>query len=311
MVHPGPISGPSLGRAYVCLPLYIALTLILTVPSLSAATAGDDSSLLPTLLGERITMSPDTLVAVHGTVRDAVTDEELEGAIVRLSGPGDLAPAVDVTDEMGRFLMGEVTPGRYELSITRLGYDEVWDSLTVTGKSSIELSVGMVPVAIELEPLMVRRLPGLSPEMAGFEERRERGIGRFLSRDQIETRGTSQVSDLFRQLPGITVERTAATRGGGGGRLFMRGNCPPSIYLDGQRAAAGPVDIDAYVSGADLEAVEIYSASQTPPQFSYGRCGAVVLWTRPAAMQEEGRQFSWGRLALAAGFLGASIFLRP
>ncbi len=305
MASPDPSADVPRGRELVCLPLgCVFMLLILSAPLLAAT----DASSLPAG-GPPSAM--DTVVVVEGTVRDALTREELEGAVVHLSGAPGVVPTSTATDEEGRFHLSQVRPGRYEFRVSRLGYEELWDSLTVTGESPIELEVGMVPQAIELDPVLVRRLPRLSPEMEGFEERRDRGIGRFVSRSEIEARGTSQVSDLFRQLPGVTVERTSATRGGGGGHLLMRGSCPPSIYLDGQRAAAGPVDIDAYVSGADLEAVEIYSASQTPPQFSYGRCGAVVLWTRPAAMQEEGRQFSWGRLALAAGFLGASIFLRP
>lgn len=305
MASPDPTADSSLGRDLVCCPLGCVLMLLIPSAALLATT---DTSSLPT---EGPPATLDTVVVVEGTVRDALTREELEGAVVHLSDAHGLAPSTAATDEDGRFQLSQVQPGRYEFRVSRLGYEEVWDSLTVTGESPIELEVGMVPRAIELDPVMVRRLPGLSPEMEGFEERRDRGIGRFISRSEIEARGTSQVSDLFRQLPGVTVERTSATRGGGGGHLLMRGSCPPSIYLDGQRAAAGPVDIDAYVSAADLEAVEVYNATEAPPRFSSGRCGAVVLWTRPAALQGEGRAFSWGRLALAAGFVGATLFLSP
>jgi len=308
MASPHPSAVSPLGWGSVRSSLRYAF--LLFVPTLPLAAATDVAS-LPAPAAPAAPAAMDTVVAIEGTVRDALTREVLEGAVVHLSDTPGADPASAATDAEGRFHLSQVRPGRYEFRVTRLGYEEVWDSLTVTDESIIQLEVGMVPQAIELDPLMVRRLPRLAPEMEEFEERRARGIGRFLSRSEIEARGTSQVSDIFRQLPGVTVERTAATRGGGGGHLLMRGSCPPSIYLDGQRAAAGPVDIDAYVSATELEAVEVYSATEAPPQFSHGRCGAVVLWTRPAAMSDEGRAFSWGRLALAAGFVGATLLLNP
>jgi TonB family protein len=149
--------------------------------------------------------------------------------------------------------------------------------------------------------------------LAGFEERRERGLGRFITRADIERLRPAHTSDILRTVPGVTVLTRDNTTGQGPvrpdrravlqgrepaptvfdlttrARIRLRGaSCAPQFYLDGARLAEFPeVDVDAFIP-ASIGGIEIYAGGAAiPPQFAApgtpdggSRCGAIVLWTR-------------------------------
>jgi hypothetical protein len=246
------------------------------------------------------------LVPVEGMVTDRISGEPMEGVAITLRHIVRAELPSVITDRAGRFRIPAVPLGLYRMEATRVGYHEVRDSMVVTGEGTVRIEVAMVAAAIELEPVVVTATRRLTPEMREFEERRERGIGRFLSRDDIERLAPYRVSDLFRRMPGLHVEPGPRGRGGD---VFMRGGCRPAVFVDGMRSATGPLDIDGSVSTGDLEAVEVYSASEAPMRFAYGSCGSIVLWTRPGG-SEEGEPFSFRRLFVAAGILAGFLLLR-
>ncbi|MFW5904815.1 MAG: hypothetical protein ACOCUZ_01230, partial [bacterium] len=88
-----------------------------------------------------------------------------------------------------------------------------------------------------------------------------------------------------------------------------RGNCQPSIYIDGVlvRTVAG-TDLDQVLPPDHLEGLEVYSASQTPGQFIAGRCGTIVAWTHTPT-NADGHPMDWGRLGAAAGIVLAVFTL--
>ena len=109
-----------------------------------------------------------------------------------------------------------------------------------------------------------------------------RGEGHYITREEIESRNTSRLTDVVRNVPGIRIMRT---RGGNGVRFVsaasMRLNCAPMIWLDGQRAPGMELD---EITASDIEGIELYSGpSQTPLRFSQNQqstCGTIVIWTR-------------------------------
>jgi hypothetical protein len=117
--------------------------------------------------------------------------------------------------------------------------------------------------------------------LAGFWDRRSRGFGNFVTRDEIEKRDPHDFVDIVRMVPSVQV----LTKNGRKVLRLGRGStrdCPPQYWVDGLRIeSASP---DEFVP-QDVEAVEVYSGPATiPPQFiarfnSY-TCGAIVIWTR-------------------------------
>jgi outer membrane receptor for ferrienterochelin and colicin len=126
--------------------------------------------------------------------------------------------------------------------------------------------------------------------MRGFEERRRGGLGRFLGPEDIARRNPIVASDIFRMVPGLTVERSEL----GSPSVAMRGifaeTCVPAVYLDGHfMSDLTADDIDSWVKPKEIAGIEVYVGPAVPPQFTTGMagsgitgevCGSIVIWTK-------------------------------
>ncbi|HTK56268.1 MAG TPA: carboxypeptidase regulatory-like domain-containing protein, partial [Gemmatimonadales bacterium] len=92
--------------------------------------------------------------AISGRVTDGATGAPLAGVQVRIVGTGQGA----ATDTGGRFRLREVRPGRWTVTVLRIGYRQSRrDSVVVTGGEVARLEFAMVPVAVEVESLSTGR----------------------------------------------------------------------------------------------------------------------------------------------------------
>jgi hypothetical protein len=94
--------------------------------------------------------------------------------------------------------------------------------------------------------------------------------------------------------------------GNGADSVFVRGmttnRCVASIYIDGARMPGISADeIDGWVRPEEIAGIEVYTGLTAPPQFvdPFNRCGAIVIWTTPAARARPRLSFrQYGSLAL-------------
>jgi hypothetical protein len=122
--------------------------------------------------------------------------------------------------------------------------------------------------------------------LGSFDERRARGIGTFVTREEIERRQTNRLSDVLRGRRGLVLVRTPS--GGYGVRFGLASGrqrrCLPDLWIDGQRARGLEIDD---IPASTVEGIELYSSIATVPfQFSTSgagteRCGTIVVWSRP------------------------------
>lgn len=215
---------------------------------------------------------------LHGIVRDSA------GAPVHQADVGIVAlHKLTRTDESGRFRIDAVPVGTVSVSIRKLGFEPQTIPHTVSPRGFDTLTVVMsVKVAalpgVRISERELRRMLWIED----FYRRRTRGIGTYLTRDEIDARRASRVSDALRDTPGIRFVRV---RGGTGVRFMSapsnRRDCTPMLWLDGQRAPGMEVD-DLPVN--EIEGIELYHGpSTTPMQFSQGAvttCGTIVVWSR-------------------------------
>lgn len=188
------------------------------------------------------------------------------------------------TDNAGAFVLPRVDPGQTEVSVRRLGYMPLSLQVDVRPNASDTLIIVMVAQALEL--------PGVAIDeqtkrhmlwIEDFYRRRAKGIGgTYYTRDDIEARHASRLSDVLREAPGVRFIRT---RGGSGIRFDspanFRRDCVPQYFVDGQRVPNLEIDD---LSARDVEGIELYAGpSSTPTQFQQGAvtsCGTVVIWSR-------------------------------
>ncbi|WP_396221813.1 carboxypeptidase regulatory-like domain-containing protein [Gemmatimonas sp.] len=239
---------------------------------------------------------PDTLDAtnvqvVRGTARlegvarastSGAGNQPLANARVTVWGSGlETRSASD-----GRFTLSGLPSGSYLLETTAIGYQpsreiiELRADATLTANARLERLLMLDTVQVRAQR---RRL--LGPAMAGFEERRQRGFGKFLGPEELSKRVESQTSDLFVNLAGVRV-----VPGVGGDRVLLRGDfrgsCVPTVFIDGVRIPNpdGQDSVNDYVMPMDIRAIEVYVTAVTrPPEFAIGTstCGSIVIWTGP------------------------------
>jgi hypothetical protein len=249
---------------------------------------------------------------VVGQVVDGETRQPLEGVTVRLRWEIDtLARRVETwgatTDARGRFTFRGLPDGRYRLELARAGYGTLVDTVSFRASLGLRVEAELVPEAVEMEPLLAvvearsRRL-----EASGFYQRRDRGFGQFVARDEIEDRDPARVTDLLATMRGIWLGPTAGP--GDGRSLSMRGGCVPEIFLDGIRTMR-PFSLDASLHPDDVAGIEVYHSSELPVQYRVSGCGAVVVWTHVPNADESGDPWSWGRILPFVGVVGAAFLL--
>jgi hypothetical protein len=219
-------------------------------------------------------------------VQSAETGDPLSGARVALPELG----LERVTGADGGFSIREVPLGRHRVVTEYVGMAS--DTVTVALLGDV---ANLVLLALETSPVSVPELrvevkrQYAHPRIQEFYDRRERGIGRFITGEDI---GMANVEWALRRLPGVHVSpcgrgATAYCLSVGRGRSFF-GRCgEPHVYLDGFRLWAGyPGDVLARLNSLRhrIEGIEVYqSPAGVPGRFrSLGdACGIMLGWTRP------------------------------
>ncbi|MCR4340209.1 MAG: TonB-dependent receptor plug domain-containing protein [Gemmatimonadaceae bacterium] len=217
--------------------------------------------------------------AVSGTVLDSLGGA-ITGARVSIEGSN----AATITDDGGAFRFQRVSPGTITLNVRRLGYRQRSVTVESGGPGATGIVIRLVAVPELLPTVEVVRKPEVfEARLAGFNARRERRVGHFITRDQLDRHDSPRFADALRAVPGVVVR---PLRGSGGGRtVAIRGNCSPLVFFDGFPAASGPVDLDM-IDLASVEGIEVYSGLATvPPEFrsiqGTERCGVIAIWSRP------------------------------
>lgn len=246
--------------------------------------------------------------SVAGLVWDSLKASPVSGASVRIAG---LEREVR-TDTTGRFRFGALLAGRHDLQVRRLGYAGRDTTLEVAGPVVAVVKVAAAQLLAQVEV----SAPVVSARMAGFEERRKQGQGRFITAEELEKVNHRQLTDVVaglggslriirnqgvgylsngqQQAAGALREGTAppaskqmvfseATEGG-----RLRG-CLVQIYVDGLRIYGmgpdkneTPPNIDEFLV-RNIQAIEFYSSPSTTPaefQSTTSQCGTLVIWTR-------------------------------
>lgn len=219
------------------------------------------------------------LGGIRGIVRDSL-GQAIIGAQITIPGSQLLAE----TDDSGRFELAKIRPGMLALRFRRLGYQPDTVELLVLAGKTVPLDVTLARGQVALTPVVITGRADLTGWRAGFYQRKDIGTGHFYTSDDIDKRNPGQLSDMFRSIPGVTVQ---PSRGMIRNQLRFRGarGCAPLTVLDGAALPSGEFDIDA-ISPRSIAAFEVYTGSIVPPQFSVSpgigmrTCGMVVIWSK-------------------------------
>ena len=215
--------------------------------------------------------------SIVGTVRDSLGGA-LSGALVVVQGTNLRA----ITDSEGAFRFTRLRGGDLTLLVRRLGYRPESPTVRVDPFAETRTEVHLAALAMRLPTVEVRRqVEVYDSRLAGFNARREKHVGHFVSREDLDRMRSARFVDALRQIPGVQMRPLR----GGGTTIALRGSrCPPLVFIDGFPADAGTMDLDM-LDLASVEGIEVYSGVATvPPEFMGARgthaCGVVAVWSR-------------------------------
>ncbi|CAN5227326.1 hypothetical protein BH23GEM2_BH23GEM2_14120 [soil metagenome] len=210
-----------------------------------------------------------------GVVTDAGR-EPLDDVEVTVVEPGTLRRSTK-TDARGRFDLGEFPAGAVSFRVRHLGYEQRTVQVQMgTGELPTSVEIALIPIPEELEEVYVSTSP--QGRLRGFYQRRQqRGtFGRFLEQEDIRRIGARHASELFRNVPGISIASI-----GTGNAIRIR-SCQPMVWVDGQRVPGA--ELDEVVLASDIAAIEFYPSSAGVPAQYQDRgnrlCGLILVWTR-------------------------------
>jgi TonB family protein len=215
---------------------------------------------------------------VHGVVRDS-----LGGAVFSAHVSIKGLTAATTTDSTGAYRIGGITPGATVLEVRRLGYRPASQPVTVVSGGEIEVNIGLAPVPEQLAPVEVRRrATAYDSRLAGFNERKSKHVGYFVTREKLDRMSSARFVDALRDMPGVSLR----TLRGGVATVSLRGaRCAPVFYMDGFPARAGVMDLDM-IDLSGVEGIEVYAGmSSIPSEFMSvaggETCGVIAVWSRP------------------------------
>ena len=204
------------------------------------------------------------------------TREPIAGVHVQLVGTRVAA----FTDSSGTIAMRGLPSGTpISFQARAVGFRMASFEITLPTGTQVERVLDLEPQDVSLDTVRVAAAPSTDWRSAdGFELRRKRGIGYFITQDMIEERQANSLTDILQIVPGLW---TSCRGGTCDVQMFASGkNCRPEYFLDGYPATnATGWDFPARTVGA----VEIYrSLFEVPPEFQRSnlRCGVIAVWSR-------------------------------
>lgn len=267
-----------------------------------AAVREEGAEVVSIALASGAVAGASTAAAVRGTVIDSARGVPLAGATVFLAGTEHEA----TTDSAGGFTLAGVPEGRYAVAFAHPRLDslasvpepvevavgaagEVAVALGIPRGAAPRVAAAPVPRAAPTDTAAVR-LEGITVtaeaaarvlSVRGFFERKQMGVGTFLTAQDIAARNRARVVDVVTGIRGM-----AATPVGERGRAFANRRhgvtCRAPVYLDGILVPGNMLD---RLLPEQIAGIEVYDGPQTPPRFVPCQtcgpvCGAVVVWTK-------------------------------
>lgn len=171
--------------------------------------------LFTTLMG----LAQNATQTIRGTIVDKQSQSSLPGVNVTLIGSNPIKGAI--SDENGKFKIGDLNPGRYDLKFTFMSYKEVIiPNIVVTSGKEVVLEIGMEESANELTEVVISgtKKNETNNELVSVS-------GRSFSMEEVNryAGGRSDPSRLAANFAGVSSPNDARND------IVIRGNSPVGV----------------------------------------------------------------------------------
>ena len=111
----------------------------------------------------------------------------------------------------GRFELGGLPAGSVEVIVRRIGFAPAKIPLELGSGEARDIRVLLSPVVMMMDSVSVVAEAPTEKAFGGFETRKARGFGTFITREQIEKKNPRVISELFRTVSGVRLIRENGT----------------------------------------------------------------------------------------------------
>lgn len=211
-----------------------------------------------------------------GRIFDEKTNQVLSDVLIFVDSTRQ-----DITvSSQGRFVLSDLPAGPHRIEIRAIGYRPQVLKVSLLDGQVLEREFAMVFTGDKLPDLAVEaRNSKLLPRFGDFERRRQSGLGAYITRDEIQSRGYLKIGEAVRGVKGVRVNCGEVDC-----EIHMARaptNCFPTYYVDGRLARSFAESTPMN----DVQGIEVYrGAAEMPGEFSGAgaMCGVIVIWTRAA-----------------------------
>jgi len=212
--------------------------------------------------------------SIAGTTIDAQTGMPIVGASITIP---TLSRSV-VSDDAGHFLHSTLDAGSYVVQVHAVGYIPSAKAFDVATGQSVTHTFELTTVPPVMAKVVVHgNSASVGRRFEDFDRRRAQGRGQFLTRAEIESRNSINMSDLLQTMRGIRTEcvgftcKVVTVRAVNG--------CSPAYFVDGRMSTTfGPS-----TPVKDIQGLEVYlGPSETPAEYlgPDSGCGVIGIWTK-------------------------------
>lgn len=216
---------------------------------------------------------------LHGRVVNG-TGEPVANAHVDVAGTGLAA----TTNNAGTYVIDSLPSGTHTAIIRAIGFEPLERVVQLPTARDATADFRFAERAVMLAPTMVRATMVYSRKLQLFEAHRKRSVGGIFLRPGAGTAAqTWELPTYVQQAPNTRVRFVQ-------GQWIVsmrqrRGECVPSLWLNGSRFTFGGFDgLATFVRPEEILGVEIYPrALGMPADFTapLSECGAIAVWTQP------------------------------
>jgi hypothetical protein len=224
------------------------------------------------------TAGPVSVALGSATLRGVVLNNvgrPLPNARVQLEGTTRVA----TSRANGEFVLDSLPAGTQNVAVRLLGYAPVEQAVDLVSAQPTTVTLRMAEFVPVLEQVRVTAQRERGLEQVGFNRRKRTSNGHFFEEKDFN-KNAIMFSDVMRIVPGVRVAPA------GNGRSVLVNSRDPNgcvnVWVDGTLSQQlEPGDVDDFVKPHELAAMEAYSPSNVPAEFSSrgGGCMTVLVWT--------------------------------
>jgi hypothetical protein len=192
------------------------------------------------------------------------------------------------TSPTGQFALARAPAGTRTVQVRALGTapKNVVIDLPENGRAETIITLDKRPVQLASVAVTgARDTRDVPHATTGFASRQKAGLGKYLTGDDIKKFTPWTLVDALAMVTGVRREWSAS-----GPSITIRGSkgqCIPSIFLDGMSVATGErgdiPELEGLIKPEAINGIEVYPGPFIPPQFDRSAqtgCGSVAIWTR-------------------------------